>query len=91
MRRRASFTDNLMKYEDWMELANPLRDRKGFSYKEIQIIKKIKAVRRYPVPETLLHAPPDYDLFIDSIITVGYQSDEIFKDADKEPELVVPY
>jgi hypothetical protein len=30
-------------------------------------------------------------LFIDSIIVQGYQSDEIFKDADKEPELVVPY
>ena len=32
--------------------------------------------KRYPLPDTLLHAPKDFDLFVDSIITQGYGSDD---------------
>ena len=33
---------------------------------------------------------PGYDIFIDSIIMAGYNSDEICQDADVEPESRVP-
>lgn len=90
LRRRASFSDGLMKFDDAKLLKNPLRDREGHTDKEIAIIKKIMNAGRYPVPELLVHCPQGYDIFIDSIISHGYNSDEICGAADEDPDLDAP-
>ena len=54
------------------------------------MIKKIIKAGRYPVPEILVHCPAGYDIFIDSIISHGYNSDEICAGAEEEPDLDAP-
>jgi hypothetical protein len=67
---RTSFSQGQMKYDDARHLWNPLRDRKGISLKDIKTYEKMKAARRYPIPEALLNIPKDeHQFFIDSIIT----------------------
>ena len=58
-----------MKYDDARLLWNPLRDRKGISLKDIKTYEKMKAARRYPIPEQLVNLPEDHRLYIDSVIT----------------------
>ena len=76
VRRKASFSDGQLKYQDIWKLKNPLRGKKGHTIKEQNILKKMLISKRYPLPDSLLHAPKDFDLFVDSIITQGYGSDD---------------
>ena len=75
-----------MKFDDWQESDNPLREREGHSDKHMAVIRKIIKAKRYPCPDMLIHCTPGYDIFVDSIITAGYDSDLICRDADVEPE-----
>jgi hypothetical protein len=79
-----------MKFDDWTDSLNPSRDRAGHSQKELAVIDRIMRCKRYPIPETIVHAGRNYDIFIDSLITSGYQSDEICRYADVEPDIRVP-
>ena len=90
IRRRASFSDNLMKFVDWQESYNPMREREGHNEKEKELIKKMKKFGRYPMPDLIINATPGYDIFIDSLITAGYNSDEICELADEDPECMAP-
>lgn len=65
-----------MKYDDARHLWNPLRDRKGISLKDIKTYEKMKAARRYPIPELLVCIPENHQFYIDSLITQAYNSDE---------------
>jgi hypothetical protein len=65
-----------MKYDDARLLFNPLRDRKGISLKDITTVERMKAARRYPIPEQLVNLPEDHEFYIDSIVTQAYNSDE---------------
>ena len=90
LRRKGSFSDGLVKYDDWLQLKNPLRDRTGHNAKDMETVNKIRAAGRYPIPELLIGAEIGYDIFIDSIIQHGYNSDDMAKYASKPLEIEAP-
>ena len=51
VKRRASFSEGQMKYDDVRLLRNPIRERTGPSLKDEVVIAKMKKQRRYPIPE----------------------------------------
>jgi hypothetical protein len=53
-----------------------LRERKGISLKDQVTITKMKKNRRYPIPEMLIHVPDNFKIYIDSVLTQAYNSDE---------------
>lgn len=44
----------------------------------------MKKAQRYPIPEKLLHRPLNFDLYIDSLMHVAYNSDENDEWANKK-------
>ena len=76
IKRRASFSEGQMKFDDGAKSFNPLRERKGFSLKDQVIVTKMKKYRRYPIPEMLIHIPNNFKIYIDSVLTQAYNSDE---------------
>ena len=56
----------------------------------MKTIRRIQICQRYPIPEPLINAPKDFDLFVDSLLMAGYDSDQICAEADERPELDVP-
>lgn len=79
-----------MKYDDVRLLKNPLKDNKGPSLKEIELIKKMEMYRRYPIPEVLLNVPEDFTLMLDSLMHKAYDDQEIEFWANKQPDTAVP-
>ena len=79
-----------MKYDDVRLLKNPLKDNKGPSLKEIELIKKMEMFRRYPIPEQLIHVPEDFELMLDSLMHKAYDDQEIDFWANKLPDTAVP-
>ena len=64
------------KYKDAKTLWHPLKEAEGPILNDLATIAKMKAAKRYPVQEKLLHKPDGWDLFIDSIMHTAYNSDE---------------
>ena len=76
-KRRVSFSEGLLKYNDVVLMRNPLRERLGPSIKDAVTITQMQKYMRYPVPELLLRVPDKYNLFFDSIISAAYDAEEI--------------
>ena len=76
IKRRASFSEGQMRFDDGANLFNPLRERTGISLKDQVTITKMKKNRRYPIPEMLIHVPDNFKIYIDSVLTQAYNSDE---------------
>jgi hypothetical protein len=55
---------------------NPLKDRKGVSLKDQKVIAKMQKLRRYPIPELMIHVPNDFDFWVDSVIREAYNSND---------------
>lgn len=54
------------------------------------VLKQLLKVRKFPLRESLLHVPENWQLVIDSLITIAYNSDDQRIQAEKEPDLYAP-
>ena len=79
-----------MKYDDVSKLLNPLRDRRGVSLKDQKVVEKMKKLRRYPIPELMIHVPNDFDFWVDSVIREAYNSNEENNWKSYKQDLKVP-
>jgi len=89
-KRKLSFSEGMMKYDDASNLKNPLRDAKGPSIMKAKTIKQMMKACKFPVREPILHIPFEYEFFIDSITTAAYNSDELESNAEMGPDVPVP-
>jgi hypothetical protein len=80
----------MMKHDDAKDLKNPLRDAKGPSIMKARTIMQMIKAGRFPTRELIMNIPYQYEFFVDSITTAGYNSEEIDAYAAEEPELEVP-
>ena len=76
LRRKGSFTDGQIKYNDTSLLYNPLRERKGYTTKQLHTIDKMMAAKRFPMPDPIINVPENFTLYIDSLCIQGYNSDD---------------
>lgn len=89
-KRKLSFSEGMMKHDDGKDLKNPLRDAKGPSIMKARTIMQMIKAGRFPTRELIMNIPYQYEFFVDSITTAGYNSEEIECYAAQEPELEVP-
>lgn len=90
VRRRGSFTEGAIKYDDVKKLANPIDGVQGLSTKQVGAIKHMLRTKRCPMPDPILHMPGDFELFVDSLICRGYNSDEIAESSRYRQEIRAP-
>ena len=76
MRKRESFSLTQTTYMDARTLWHPLKDSSTPILNDQATIEKMKKSQRFPVPETILHKPADFQLHIDSLMNDAYNSDE---------------
>jgi len=89
-KRKLSFSEGMMKYDDAKHLLNPIRDAKGPSIKQARTIMQMMKTQKFPVQEILLHVPDHWDFFIDSLTSAAYNSDELEAYGELEPDLRAP-
>lgn len=76
IRRKGSFTEGQIKYNDTNMLYNPLRERKGYTTKQLHTIDNMVSAKRFPLPDPIINVPDDFVLYIDSLCIQGYNSDD---------------
>jgi hypothetical protein len=91
IKRKLSFTDVQLKFNDINDLWRPEKDESGEPslYDKLTIDKMMKA-KRYPVPEKLMNEPDGFNLNIDSIIHGIYNVEGMIKNCDNYPSLRAP-
>lgn len=91
IKRKLSFTDVQLKFNDINDLWRPEKDESGEPslYDKLTIDKMMKA-KRYPVPEKLMNEPEGFNLNIDSIIHGIYNVEGMINNCDTFPSLRAP-
>lgn len=70
---------------------HPLKKVTGPTLNDLATIKKMEEAKRYPIPESLLHKPYDFELTIDSLMHEAYNNDDgITEDDIPLPDLEAP-
>jgi len=88
--RRQSFSLCQTKYGDARNLRHPLKEAKGPILNDQATIAKMKTAKRYPIPEKLLHKPLNFELYIDSLMHAGYNSEENEAQSSLKQEIDAP-
>lgn len=62
LRRKKSFSLCQTKFDDARKLRHPLREATGPILINLATIDKMQKAKRFPIPEKLLHLPPNFEL-----------------------------
>lgn len=79
-----------MKYDDSMQLLNPLRARKGYTDKQMFTVREMQSAHRFPMPDPIVNVPEDFTLYIDSLMINGYSPEELDEWCGKPQRLRQP-
>lgn len=86
IKRRRSFTECQLKFEDGLELYDSKKaNNKAHSLTDQATIKKMEKAKRWPIPEAMMNTPDHYWLKIDSIIHSIYVFDTLIDNANIRP------
>ena len=90
---RKSFAADLQKFKDADNMYNPLKQQAKASLTDKITIKKMKAYKRWPIPEALMGRPQteNFYLKVDSIIADAYLSDRMREWANHRAAVPAPY
>ena len=75
LRKKKSFSLCQTKFDDAQKLRHPLREATGPILINLATIDRMQKAKRFPIPEKLLHLPPNFELQIDSLMHAAYNND----------------